>query len=133
LVFNHIQILEKNHPDITFSVDIDNTILLANKEALSRVIENLLTNGVKYNTKNGSVSVVYDSNKSNLHIIDTGIGIKNKKRVFERFYKEQERGIGIGLHIVKKLCEEMGIKITLKSEQGVGSTFTLDLSKLTLN
>ncbi len=65
-------------------------------------------------------------------IKDTGKGIKHPEKVFTRFYKEQERGIGIGLHIVKKLCDEMKIPIRLESEVNVGSTFELDLSALTL-
>ncbi len=67
-----------------------------------------------------------------LYIEDTGKGIKNPSKVFERFYKEQERGIGIGLHIVKKLCEELGIEITLQSEIGQGTSFFLNLKPLTL-
>jgi len=63
----------------------------------------------------------------NLIIEDTGKGIKNPKKVFERFYKEQERGIGIGLHIVKKLCDELGIAISLTSKVGEGSRFILNL------
>jgi two-component system, OmpR family, sensor kinase len=78
------------------------------------------------------VKVVYDESSMLLNIIDSGKGIKNPKRIFERFYKEQDRGIGIGLHIVKKLCDELGIKIGVQSILESGTTFSLDLSKLTL-
>ncbi len=54
-------------------------------------------------------------------------------RIFERFYKEQDRGIGIGLHIVKKLCEELKIKVKVESKIAQGSTFSLNLSALTLS
>jgi len=46
--------------------------------------------------------------------------------------KEQERGLGVGLHIVKKLCDEMKIKISVESKLGLGSVFKLDISALTL-
>jgi len=133
LVQNHIELLQKSYPDIQFTSTIQNITLRSNKESLSRIIQNLLTNSAKYNKKNGSVSVEFDSEKKYLYIIDTGLGIKNTKKVFDRFYKEQERGIGIGLHIVKKLSQELGIKIVLKSEVGNGSSFRLDLNRLTLN
>ena len=59
--------------------------------------------------------------------------INNPKRIFDRFYKEQDRGIGIGLHIVKKLCDELGIKISVDSKLESSTTFSLDISKLTLH
>lgn len=66
--------------------------------------------------------------KKLLSIKDSGKGIANPSKIFNRFYKEQERGIGIGLHIVKKLCDELKIGIDVKSELGVGTTFTLKLT-----
>jgi signal transduction histidine kinase len=129
LLQNSINILQKNHPTITFNLDIDNTTLLTNKEAFSRIIDNLLSNAAKYNKQNGSINI--NLKNSNLYMVDTGIGIKEPKKVFNRFYKEQERGIGIGLHIVKKLCEELNIKISLKSELDKGTTFILNISALT--
>jgi signal transduction histidine kinase len=124
--------LEKNYPNIEFKIDFQNRYILTNRDAFSRIIDNLLTNAAKYNKPDGRVEVSYDSKTDTLHILDTGKGIKNPKRIFDRFYKEQERGLGIGLHIVKKLCEELDIKISVKSELGVGSNFSLNLSKLTL-
>ena len=131
LIATRIVMVEKNHPNITFKLDLINKKLLTNREAFTRIIDNILTNAAKYNKKNGSVTIFYNNENSSLSIIDTGVGIKNPKKIFERFYKEQDRGIGIGLHIVKKLCDELGIKIDVKSKVGEGSTFTLDLSMLT--
>ena len=131
LIEKRILILEKNYPDITFSVSMESLLLHVNREAVARIIDNLLSNAAKYNRHNGIVRIVYEKRSSALKIIDTGKGIKAPKRIFERFYKEQERGIGIGLHIVKKLCDELGIRINVESEVGKGTTFTLSLSTLT--
>lgn len=121
--------LGANYRHISFSVAVgDNVILATNKDSFTRIIDNLLTNAAKYNKQNGSVSIKQEGIL--LKIEDTGKGIQNPKRVFERFYKEQERGIGIGLHIVEKLCQELDIAISLESEVGKGTVFTLDLSKL---
>ena len=92
------------------------------------MIDNILSNAFKYNKKNGSVDISYRNTV--LEIKDTGKGIKNPKRVFDRFYKEQERGIGIGLHIVKKLCEELDVAITLSSKIEVGTLFELSLKNI---
>lgn len=130
---NQLNVLGKNYPQIKFNLNIDEMSILTNKEAFIRIIDNLLTNASKYNKQSGSVDIIYDSKTKNLNITDTGKGIKNPGKIFDRFYKEQERGIGIGLHIVKKLCEELHIKISVTSILNQGSTFTLDLSKLTLH
>ncbi|RLA74273.1 MAG: sensor histidine kinase, partial [Epsilonproteobacteria bacterium] len=78
--------------------------------------------------KDGKVILKIENNI--LYIEDTGKGIKNPSKVFERFYKEQERGIGIGLHIVKKLCEELDVKIGVKSILNEGTSFSLNLKNL---
>ncbi|MEO1938878.1 MAG: HAMP domain-containing sensor histidine kinase [Sulfurimonas sp.] len=129
LANERIDLLGVNYPDINFSSDIANNITLhTNKDAFVRILDNLLSNAAKYNKQNGYVKLFYKEKK--LIIKDSGKGIVNPKRIFERFYKEQERGIGIGLHIVKKLCDELGIVITVESEVEKGTKFTLDLSNI---
>jgi signal transduction histidine kinase len=113
---------------ISFELHVPPTKLYANKDAFIRIIDNLLSNSIKYNKQGGFVKIGLKNNI--LTIEDSGKGIENPSRVFERFYKEQERGIGIGLHIVKKLCDEMGIVIYVESTQGSGSCFMLDISPL---
>lgn len=128
-----VYLVEKNYTDIHFSVDAKDIKLLTNKEAFTRIVSNIITNAAKYNKRNGSVNIVYEKNSKILNIIDSGKGINNPKRIFDRFYKEQDRGIGIGLHIVKKLCDELGIKISVDSRLDSSTTFSLDISKLTLH
>jgi two-component system, OmpR family, sensor kinase len=123
-----IELLQKNYPNITFSTNVKNIKITTNKEAFMRIIDNILTNAAKYNKVDGKVIISFENNK--LQIEDTGKGIKNPRRIFERFYKEQTRGIGIGLHIVSKLCDELKINISVKSQVGVGSSFILNLSKV---
>ena len=131
-----IHTIEKNYLDITFSTDIPNNLkFLTNKRAFIRIVDNLLTNASKYNKKNGSVEVKYNQEKTLLQIIDTGVGIENPNRIFTRFYTEhkkveQDRGLGIGLHIVQKLCDELKIKIKVDSVVDEGTTFSLDVKNL---
>ena len=127
---DRVELLRSNFQTIEFVIKNVDMTLYVNQEAFRRIVDNLLSNAAKYNKANGKVILSLDGN--NLVIQDTGKGIKNPKRVFERFYKEQERGIGIGLHIVKKLCDELDIGISLDSKVDEGTTFYLDLSKLTL-
>lgn len=125
-----IDLIEANYKSIKFIVNNENINIEVdtNKDSFARIVDNLLSNAAKYNNKDGTVTIKFQNN--NLLIEDTGRGIKNPKKVFDRFYKEQARGIGIGLHIVKKLCEELDINISLQSKVGQGSTFILNLQKI---
>jgi len=125
VVQERVELFATSFSDITVKVMKTDVLLLTNRDAFVRIFDNLLSNALKYNKKGGSVTIYVEN--ENLIIQDTGKGIKNQKRIFERFYKEQERGIGIGLHIVKKLCDELGIAIVLKSKVGEGSRFALNL------
>ena len=132
VIKERIEVLARPYEDITVSVDIpSNVVLQTNQDSFIRIIDNLLSNALKYNKANGFVKIFYKDGI--LYIEDSGIGIKNPKKVFERFYKENQRGIGIGLHIVKKLCDSLGIKIELESTVGKGTLFKLHLDKIAKN
>jgi signal transduction histidine kinase len=132
LIHERLEMLRKLYPDIRFSQNNGSLRLRTNRDALARIIDNLLTNAAKYNLPNGSVKVDIDASANTLRFTDTGKGIQNPDKIFDRFYKEQDRGMGIGLHIVKKLCDVLHIPIRVSSRVGEGSVFTLDLGALTL-
>lgn len=94
-----------------------------NRELLARIVDNLLTNAAKYNKPSGSVKVTV--NRGSVVIQDSGKGIKDIERVLQRYYKEQERGLGLGLHIVQKLAQELNIRVEFKSQQGIGTEVIL--------
>ena len=121
---------QKNiYPRLTFIFEKEDVILKqTNPELLRRILDNLLSNASKYNKQKGTVTLYISKNK--LHIIDTGKGMKDVKKVFQRYYKEQERGIGLGLHIVKKLCNELNIIISIESKIQKGTKVTLDFKHL---
>ena len=118
--------IEKNYINLRYSIKIESDIYIkSNKKGLTRIIDNLLSNASKYNIDNGTVDITYQRDKKILTISDSGIGIKNPSKVFDRFYKEHDRGVGIGLHIVQKLCNELNINISIESRVGVGTTIFL--------
>ena len=120
----------ENYPNIHFKNHLESMQIHANKDAVVRILDNLISNAAKYNKKNGSVNISLNAAKQKLIIQDTGKGIKYPKKVFQRFYKEHDRGLGIGLHIVKKLCDSLHISIDVQSQIDIGSSFTLDLHKV---
>ncbi|MGE0739614.1 sensor histidine kinase [Sulfurimonas sp.] len=127
---DRVQIFTKLYQNIRFSIEGKSMMLNVNHDAIVRIIDNLLSNAAKYNKIDGFVKITIDEKNQTIQIEDSGRGIKEPKRVFERFYKEQERGLGIGLHIVKKLCEELKIDIKVESELLKGTIFRLDLKNI---
>lgn len=113
LLDQKIEVLQKLYPSIQITKNSSNISVKSNKNAVDRILDNLLTNACKYNKKNGQVAITVSNNK--IVIKDTGIGIKNTNKVFQRYYKENENGLGIGMSIVKKLCDILAISITIQS------------------
>jgi PAS domain S-box-containing protein len=112
-------------------------LVKADPTRLKQVLLNVLSNAVKYNRDNGTVSVdaaVADTAMLRISVTDTGLGIPPEKRdeVFRPFLRlgaeaTKVEGTGIGLTISRQLIELMGGHMDLKSEVGVGSTFWFDL------
>lgn len=87
-----------------------------------------MSNAIKYNKQKGNIEIALSKNI--LIIKDSGIGIdKNKiEDIFTRFYRatSQSGGFGIGLNIVKNICDKYSIKFDVKSKINQGSTFTFN-------
>jgi len=131
IIYSRIEHFKAIFTNIKFTVqfDNDNTILFTNKDAFIRIIDNIISNSCKYSSlDNPYVQLIYTTNK--LIIQDNGKGIKNTSKIFDRYFKENKRGIGIGLHIVKKLCEKLDIEIELVSQHNKGTKFIFNLGNI---
>jgi signal transduction histidine kinase len=114
---------------------IQNEIVgLFDRMAVSRIVENLLTNAVKYGRgKPIELTLTAASGIAQIIVRDNGIGIADgdKERIFNRFERAVSRdthsGFGVGLWLVRNLAESMDGSITVIGESGVGSTFTVNL------
>jgi len=97
------------------------------EESFTRLINNLISNAIKYNTINGEVNIIVDENS--IIIQDTGIGIakKEQEEIYKRFYRatNQVGGFGLGLNIVYNIVKRYGIKIEMNSELNKGTIFRL--------
>ena len=130
LIEERVHMVEQNYTNLRYIIEIDREIRLHTfKKDFVRIVDNLIVNASKYNKPKGEVLIKFEQEKETLSIKDTGKGIKNPKRVFERFYKEHERGVGIGLHIVEKLSKILGIEIKLETVLGEGTTVFLKFSR----
>jgi len=131
LIEERVHMIEQNYPNLTYEIKIDEHIVLKTfKKDFVRIVDNIIINASKYNKPHGTVLVSYNIQEHSLSIKDTGKGIKNPKKIFKRFYKEHERGLGIGLHIVKKLTDILGIKIEVQTVLGEGTEVILYLKNI---
>jgi len=116
---------------------VDEADVLGNRTHLEQVTVNLLDNGVKFNRPAGEVRIETHraGDRVNIVVEDTGIGIPSEHlaRIFERFYRVDKArsrevgGTGLGLSIVKHIVERMSGTVTVESNLGHGSKFTVSL------
>ena len=109
--------------------------VLADKEAVTEIIINLLDNAIKYSPTRKEIIIAtgHDDEMGWISIKDHGVGIsrQEQKHIFDKFYRvssgdlAKSPGTGIGLSLVKQLAEKQNGKISVKSDQGEGSTFTI--------
>ncbi len=112
-------------------------VLLADEERMRQVVDNLVSNAMKYTGAGGRVCVTLgiDGNRAELCVADTGLGIAatDRERLFTRFFRSRQaeersiQGIGLGLSIVKSIVESHGGRIEVESELGSGSVFRVRL------
>lgn len=113
--------------------------LLANRDQILQVVLNLLSNAIRYNKPQGSVTVRTYAQGSHavIEVADTGIGIPSEalSRIFERFYRVDKTrsreggGTGLGLAIVKHIVGSHGGTVEVESEYRIGSTFRVKLPR----
>lgn len=123
---------------LTFSSQIpDDLWLECDAQAFEKIIFNLLANAVKYTPAGGDIKVIayVEQDTIIIDVIDSGIGINkdSQEKIFERFQRAEDPlnratfGVGIGLSLVNELVKTHGWRISLVSEQGQGSKFSLSI------
>ena len=113
----------------------DDAYVVADRDRVNQVINNITTNAIKYSPENATVKiyVTEDKNYYKINVSDTGMGISKEDlpRIFERFYRVDKArsramgGTGLGLAIAKEIMEGHDGKLTAESEVGKGTTMTM--------
>ena len=133
LLEDYKPLLESKNLNLVYNVEKDLRIQ-GNKIMLERVFLNILMNAVKFTKTNIEVSLTREGKTAVLKIRDDGIGIseENKKFIWERFFqvndsrnKEENKGSGLGLSMVKKIVDLHSATIDLESEIEQGTCFTI--------
>jgi two-component system, sensor histidine kinase and response regulator len=133
----------KNIILIQQSISVVKDCVLAHESTLRQVLDNLISNAIKYSNRGKIVTVrIYPLEKNLRCAIQdegTGLSTEDQKRLFQKFTRlkprptADESSTGLGLYIVKKLIEAMHGKVWCDSELGVGSTFIIEMPLCKLN
>ena len=122
----YFDILAKSK-NITFILSLEHATIFMDRRKLSRIIDNIISNAIKYNKRGGKIEITLNENL--LKIKDSGIGISEEKIpfMFDRYmrFNQSEGGFGIGLSIVKKIIDEYNMQIEVESKEGEGTTVVL--------
>lgn len=126
--------LKKN---ITINCDLDKVTIFQSEAILEHLWNNLISNAIKYSNQDGKIDITLtsDNNSIVVKVKDNGIGMSEDSinQIFDRFYQVDKSktidGLGLGLTIVGRIIELVEGKITVESELGKGSVFTVTLHK----
>ena len=123
--------------ELDMTMDLDEAVYVGDYDLMQHLWINLLTNAVKYTPKGGSITVTLKNEEKFIavSVVDTGKGIppEDRERIFDKYYQtdksHSKRGLGLGLAICKRIVQLCNGSLTVESEVGVGSTFTVKLPK----
>lgn len=137
VIFDVIEsnLLDLEKKDLELKMDIDENLKIRfHEKYLFIVLNNLFSNAIKY-TQEGFIKIEAREKDNRVYFLieDSGLGIDNKNisKIFERFYRVDEsrtnsqKGIGLGLSIVKKICERFNYNIKVESEINKGTIFII--------
>lgn len=129
--------LEREKRKVAIDVTPTGAKIISDRDKLSRIVYNLINNALKYSQEGTplKVSARFESNEVTISVTDSGLGISTEElqNIFRRLYRvEGSRnmntgGHGLGLYIAQELAHQLNSEIRVKSEYGIGSTFSLVL------
>jgi signal transduction histidine kinase len=128
---------EKKNIDLRSQIEPDMPTLRQDITKLQQILQNLLSNAIKFTPEGGRVllKAEADTKYATIAVMDTGVGVAREEQdlVFQKFRQSgnpltrEHAGTGLGLSIVRELCKLLGGEVTLQSELGRGSAFTVRL------
>jgi signal transduction histidine kinase len=129
------QVADDKRIQLVATVDPQLGMVMADRDKLEKVVLNLVFNALKFTPAGGRIELRAEKRDSDmvLHVADTGMGISsgNLQHLFSRFWQADDssrrkfQGVGIGLALVKELTEVHGGQVSVQSEEGKGTTFTI--------
>lgn len=125
----------KSNQELNYNQTYEDIILMQDKGVLELALSNILGNAIKYSKEDASIKLQISTNASSVkfEIKDQGLGIPetDQKYIFDRYFRAEnvanQQGTGIGLNITKTHIENLGGRISFKSQEGKGTTFYISI------
>lgn len=146
LVSGYTKIAAEKNIILLQRLNLQNKLVLFDKDVFEKIIGNLLSNAIKYTSSGNQIGIDVDGYetesglKLTINVWDTGVGISasDREKIFNRFYRSSEtatttKGVGIGLSLVKDLVNLLKGTIEVKSKEKKGSAFIVNLDLRTNN
>ncbi len=115
------------YKELSVTTALSQTKLTIVADDFRRLLNNLITNAIKYNTPKGSIFITLEKNF--LSIKDSGIGLsdREKEKIYERYWRGEsfETGLGIGMEIIVRVCKSYTLTLEINSTKNHGSEFTI--------
>jgi len=115
------QVATKVKSKFVFKAPIENMTLFFNESKLQRIIDNNLTNAIKYTYENEDIYVTLKKEENHLKLMVSSHSkkIQDPDKIFKEYYREEKSkdGFGLGLNLVKRICDEEGVEIYLESNE----------------
>jgi len=127
LIRQRAEFLNRIYPNFSFNINLEDTQTKTDKVGLSKVIDNLIDNGVKYSKNSTCIDI--DLHNNELSIQDYGKGMDEVEllKIFDNYYQSNKsiQGFGIGLSMVKRFCDNNNIKLNINSTPNIGTKVLL--------
>jgi two-component system, sensor histidine kinase and response regulator len=124
MFFDELANTKDIHINLEYSEDLN---IFINKYELERLIDNTISNAIKYSNESGEINIFFgkEDDRAVISVEDFGIGINDTKKIFEEYYQQSNKrlGLGLGLSIVKEICQKYRIDIEVQSKKAVGTKF----------
>lgn len=120
---------QKRNP---FELILESYEIEVDKIGFAQMFDNIVSNAMKYSSKDAPIRIVLSGDVLSIEDEGVGMGTTELLRVHERYYQADDKkdGKGLGLALVKAYCDEEGVEIHIKSEKGVGTIVSLNMSKV---
>lgn len=124
-----------NTKDIHINLEYNDELkVMINKYEFERIIDNTISNAIKYSKTSSEIIIFFgiENGQTIISIQDFGIGIEDSSKIFEAYYQQSNKrlGLGLGLNIVKEICDKYQIKIDVKSKKNEGTTFSFFIDSI---
>jgi len=127
LIQTRVEFLNRIYPHFEFNLQLETTQIQNDKVGLSKVIDNLIDNGVKYSQNIHKIDILLQNNE--IKIKDYGCGMDEVElvQIFDNYYQSNKdtKGFGIGLSMVKRFCDNNNISLNIDSKPNLGTTVVL--------